>query len=72
MKYKIIKKKKDCYLLFAKESGKYKVMDIENDCIYIGYDWESAERAFNEYDLEAIRKEKYELFKKWLKENAEA
>lgn len=71
-KYKIIKQKNDCVLLFDGEHGKYKVKDIENDDIYIGYTYETALKVFDDYDLEAIRQQRRQAFEKWLEEYAEA
>lgn len=69
--FRIIAKNDDCVLLERKNSSKYKVVDIENDTIYYGTNFDMAKKIFNEYDLASIRREKQELFDSWLAENAE-
>lgn len=70
--FKIIKRKKDCVLLKRLDSISFKVVDIENDVIYIGKDINMAEKVFDSYDLNLVRKERERSFKKWLKEFAQA
>jgi hypothetical protein len=69
--FKVLKRKKDCVLLYRTETGLYKVRDIENDDVYIGYDVVNAEEAFRNYSIETVRKLRQEEFEKWLKEFAE-
>lgn len=74
-KFKIIKRKKDCVLLYKPfgNRAKYMVKDIEGDIIYMCLDdLKGAEKAFEEYDLEDVRRIRREDFDKWLNENAEA
>ena len=72
-KFKIIKQKEDCVLLMQLNSIKYMVKDIEGDIVYMNYgDLRSAEKFFENYDLEKVRAEKKKLFEDWLKEFAEA
>ena len=76
--FKILKKKEDCALLkkdMPSESPHqvmYQVRDIENDIIYMGYSYESAEKMFEEYDINKVRQERKEIFEDWLLEYAEA
>lgn len=73
-KFRVLKRKSDCVLL-SKPHGDvlcFYVKDIENETIYMGYDSVRAENIFNSYDLNEIRKDRKELFDRWLKENAEA
>lgn len=70
--FKIIKRKKDCVLLKRLDSISFKVVDIENDVIYIGKDINMAEKVFDSYDLNLVRKERERSFEKWLKEFAQA
>lgn len=70
--FKIIKRKKDCVLLKRLDSISFKVVDTENDVIYIGKDINMAEKVFDSYDLNLVRKERERSFEKWLKEFAQA
>ena len=70
--YKVIKRNENCVLMQHKASNRYKVRDIENDDICITYDREHAERIFNEFDIQKIRKAKKKMLEDWLKEFAEA
>lgn len=75
--FKILKRKEDCVLLMKPlpdtepHRVKYQVRDIENDIIYIGFSYESAEEIFNKYDINKVRKERKEVFEDWLFEFAE-
>ena len=74
-KFKIIKRKDDCVLLYKAvgNDAKYILKDIEGDIIYMNLnDLESAEREFEAYDLNKVREEKKKEFEKWLNEFAEA
>ena len=74
-KFKIIKRKEDCVLLYKAvgNDAKYVLKDIEGDIIYMNLnDLESAEREFEAYDLNKVREEKKKEFEKWLNEFAEA
>lgn len=74
-KFKIIKRKEDCVLLYKAvgNDAKYLVKDIEGDVIYMNLnDLNGAKKAFDSYDINKIREEKKNLFLKWLSENAEA
>lgn len=74
-KFKIIKRKDDCVLLYKTvgNDAKYILKDIEGDIIYMNLnDLESAEREFEAYDLNKVREEKKKEFEKWLNEFAEA
>ena len=74
-KFKIIKRKEDCVLLYKAvgNDAKYILKDIEGDIIYMNLnDLESAEREFEAYDLNKVREEKKKEFEKWLNEFAEA
>lgn len=77
--YKILNRKKDCVLLMKVNSPAvdshqimYQVRDIENDVIYMGYIHDEAERVFNDYDINKVRKERKDVFLEWLNEFAEA
>ena len=75
MKFRIIKRKSDCVLLYKPvgNDAKYVVKDIEGDMIYMSINnLKGAEQAFEEYDINKVRKEKETLFLQWLDENAEA
>lgn len=71
-KLKLLEQKSDCVLVFNTETKVYKVIDIESDLICMTKDFSNAQNCFNSYDIEAVRKEKKKIFKKWLKENTEA
>ena len=74
-KFKIIKRKDDCVLLYKAvgNDAKYILKDIEGDIVYMNLnDLESAEREFEAYDLNKVREEKKKEFEKWLNEFAEA
>ena len=74
-KFKIIRRKEDCVLLYkvVGNDAKYMLKDIEGDIIYMNLnDLESAEREFEAYDLNKVREEKKKEFEKWLNEFAEA
>ena len=77
--FKILKQKSDCVLLKkdmppedAIHQVKYFVRDVENDIIYSGYEYKQAEKIFEEYDINKVRKEKKDIFENWLLEYAEA
>lgn len=74
-KFKIIKRKEDCVLLYKAvgNDAKYLVKDIEGDVIYMNLnDLDGAKKAFDSYDINKVREEKKNLFLEWLSENAEA
>ena len=74
-KFKIVKRKKDCVLLYKAvgNDAKYLVKDIEGDVIYMNLnDLNRAKEAFDSYDINKVRGEKKREFEKWLNENAEA
>lgn len=76
--FKILEQKADCVLLkkdlplSEAHQVKYFVRDIENDIIYSGYDYNQAEKVFNDYDINKVRKERKDVFLEWLNEFAEA
>lgn len=76
MKFKILERKADCFLLCkVREDGlkKYIVKDIEGDVIYMSLNnLNGAKKAFDSYDINKVREEKKREFEKWLSENAEA
>lgn len=75
--FKILKRKADCVLLMKEfpsyEAHRimYHVRDIENDIVYMGYDYDSAENFFTSFDINKIREEKKKLLEDWLFEFAE-
>ena len=75
-KFRIIKQKADCVLLMQCQQSnrvKYMVKDIEGEIIYMNFDnLAGAEKAFEEYDLEKVRRARKETFEQWLKDFAEA
>lgn len=73
-KFKILNINESCVLL-QKNRGDlmfFKVVDVENDTIYMGYNEETAKKVYEEYDITKVREERKETFKNWLKEFAEA
>lgn len=66
---KLVSSKKDCVIVFNTETNVYKVVDIELDIICMTTKYEKAERVFNDYDIEAVRRERKAMFDKWLKDN---
>lgn len=74
-KFKILKRKEDCVLLYKAvgNDAKYVVKDIEGDIIYICCNnLKGAEKEFEAYDINKIRETKKREFEKWLDEFAEA
>lgn len=74
-KFKIVKRKEDCVLLYKPHGNdaKYMVKDIEGDIIYMCLNClEEAEKVFDSYDINKVREEKKREFEKWLNEFAEA
>lgn len=74
-KFKIVKRKEDCVLLYKPvgNDAKYMVKDIEGDIIYMCFnDHKQAEEEFEAYDINKVREEKKREFEKWLEEFAEA
>lgn len=75
--FKIIERKNDCVLMCkdSNEGGLYRTMwqvrDIENDIIYMGFDYHKAKDAFDKYDLEKVRADRKKVFEDWLFEYAE-
>ena len=71
--YKLLMKNENCALLESLErKGRYIIRDIENEVIYIGNNYNNAEKMFNEYDIKAVRRMRKRLFEDWLKEFAQA
>lgn len=66
---KLVSSKKDCVIVFNTETNVYKVVDIELDVICMTKDYAKAENVFNNYDIEAVRRERKAMFDKWLKDN---
>jgi uncharacterized protein YggL (DUF469 family) len=75
--FKILEQKADCVLLKKDlplsevHRVKYFVRDTENDIIYSGYDYNQAEKVFNDYDINKVRAERKKIFEDWLAEFAE-
>ena len=71
--YKLLMKNENCALLESLErKGRYVIRDIENEVIYIGNNYNNAEKMFNEYDIKAVRRMRKRLFDDWLKEFVQA
>ena len=72
-KYKLLMKNENCALLESLErKGRYIIRDIENEVIYIGNNYNNAEKMFNEYDIKAVRRMRKRLFEDWLKDFVQA
>lgn len=73
-RYKILAKSSSAVLLKINNTATemFKVLDVEEEVIYLGSDSERAMNIFNSYNIEEVRKTRKELFERWLKENAEA
>ena len=71
-KFKLLGRNADCVLVCNTETHVYKVMDIKNDLICMTKNYEQAERTFNAYSIEDVRKEKRKLLEDWIKANTEA
>ena len=72
-KYKLLMKNENCALLESLErKGRYIIRDIENEVIYIGNNYDNAEKMFNDYDIKAVRRMRKRLFEDWLKEFVQA
>lgn len=73
-KFKILNINESCVLLQKNHGGLmfFKVVDVENDTIYMGYDEATAKKVYEEYDITKVREERKEIFKNWLKEFTEA
>ena len=66
--YKIISQNEHCVLLNLKaENNVFKVIDIENDVIAMG-SYEHCKKAYDEYDINEVRKERKRSFESWLRE----
>lgn len=68
VKFKVLKKNNDCYLLKYEGEEKYMVRDTENEVISITYNYDNALSVFEKYSLEEVRRIRRELFTKWLNE----
>lgn len=66
---KLVSSKKDCVIVFNTETNVYKVVDIELDTICMTTKYEKAERVFNDYDIEDVRRGRKAMFDRWLKDN---
>lgn len=66
---KLVSSKKDCVIVFNTETNVYKVVDIELDIICMTTKYEKAERVFNDYDIEDVRRGRKAMFDRWLKDN---
>lgn len=68
--YKIISQNEHCVLLNLKsDKSVFKVIDIENDVLAIG-SYEHCKKAYDEFDINEVRKERKRLFENWLREFA--
>lgn len=65
--YVLLNRNSNCVILQRIEGSQYKVMDIEGDTIYMGFDSNKALEVFDSYDMNKVRKEKESNFKQWLK-----
>lgn len=65
---KLVSSKKDCVIVLNTETDVYKVVDIELDVICMTKDYDKAVKVFNNYDIEAVRRERKAMFNKWLKD----
>ena len=71
--YKLLMKNENCALLESLErKGRYIIRDVENEVIYIGNNYNNAEKMFNDYDIKAVRRMRKRLFEDWLKEFVQA
>ena len=74
--FKILKRKPDCVLLMktvpdsSPHQVMYQVRDIENDVVFMGYDYRNATEFFENYDIEKVREERKKVFEDWLFEFA--
>lgn len=64
--YELLNRNSNCVLLHRIEGSQYKVMDIEGDTIYMGFDPDKALEVFDSYDINKVRKEKENNFEQWL------
>lgn len=64
--YNLLNRNSNCVLLQRIEGSQYKVMDIEGDTIYMGFDPDKALEVFDSYDINKVRKEKEKNFEQWL------
>lgn len=71
-RFKILDRTSSAVLLKTTDSDIYKVLDVEDEVIYLGANKERAESILKDYDIEKVRKERIRIFEQWLKENAEA
>ena len=71
-KFNILNKNENCLLLQYIGEKRYMVRDIENEAIYIGYNYDNAKSIFEKYDIEEVRKKRKELLDTWIKEFVEA
>lgn len=65
--YVLLNRNSNCVILQHIEGSQYKVMDIEGDTIYMGFDSNKALEVFDSYDMNKVRKEKESNFEQWLK-----
>lgn len=72
-KFKLLKRNENCVLLeYKRERGRYMVRDIENDILYTGWSYEKAEKMFDSYDINEVRKQRAEQLERWMEEFVEA
>ena len=64
--YVLLNRNSNCVLLQRIEGSQYKVMDIEGDTIFMGFDSNKALEIFDSYDINKVRKEKEKNFEHWL------
>ena len=70
--YKIVSQNEHCVLLKLKaDNNVFKVIDIENDVIAMG-SYAHCKKAYDEYDINEVRKERKRLFENWLREFADS
>lgn len=65
--FDLIKRSRSSVLLKYINEERYIVKDIENDIICSTTDYETAERMFNGYDINKVRKDREVIFEEWLK-----
>ena len=66
--FQLLGRNSNCVLLKRLDSFSFKVIDIENDTIYIGSDKAKAEEIFASFDINEVREQKEKLLAEWLKE----
>lgn len=66
VKFKLLERNENCVFLQYVGEDRFMVRDIENDVIYIGYNYDNAKSIYEKYSIAEVREKRKELLETWL------